>query len=304
MNIITGGSKGLGKAFLKSLKMDEKDWIDLSRSSGCDIKSKHFIFFGKDSNLLFCAASEGEDNLDITNAHIHMAEKSIGAVITAVSTVDLGLYPNDIDPVYLASKAALETYVLTKSKRNKVYRCPLIKTDRYNPNGKGKPIPMSIAVEGLKHCLNSSYGGIYYYEDMYPIYLGSDLKGKELKDSLINYLQENGYITESFFNENYPKVVEQVASRVQKGGRGILVCGTGIGMQVSANKFKGITAVIPQTPYQVERSVLSNNSNILCFGGEVQTKQTSLDILKQWLPLRYQGGSDHKLKLIKEKELT
>lgn len=93
----------------------------------------------------------------------------------------------------------------------------------------------------------------------------------------------------------YPKIASRVCEAIIQSGyayRGILLCGTGIGMAMTANKFPGIFAAVCHDSFSAERSILSNNGNILCMGARVIGSELAKKILKEWLTLEYvPGGS-------------
>lgn len=78
-----------------------------------------------------------------------------------------------------------------------------------------------------------------------------------------------------------------VKARQTPGTRGILVCGTGIGMCICANKFKGIRAAVGHDCFSAERSILSNDCNVLCFGARVIGQELAKKLLGQWLDYRF-----------------
>jgi ribose 5-phosphate isomerase B len=79
-----------------------------------------------------------------------------------------------------------------------------------------------------------------------------------------------------------------VASNYEK--EGILICGTGIGMAITANKFRGIYAAVCHDSYSAERARLSNNSNVLCMGARIIGPELAKKILREWLNLEFKGG--------------
>lgn len=129
------------------------------------------------------------------------------------------------------------------------------------------------------------------------IYLGCDHGGYALKTQLVRYLIEKGYTVEDFGCHSeeivrYPYYAAQVARAVrhESGARGILLCSTGIGMSIIANKFKGIRAALCSTSYQAKMTAAHNNSNILCLGGRCIGIFEALDMLENWLTTPYEGG--------------
>jgi ribose 5-phosphate isomerase B len=129
------------------------------------------------------------------------------------------------------------------------------------------------------------------------IYLGCDHGGYALKTELIRYLSDQEYPLEDFGCHSetivrYPYYAARVARAVQKepGSRGILLCSTGIGMSIIANKFKGIRAALCSTSYQAKMTAAHNNSNILCLGGRCIGIFEAQDMLQNWLTTPYEGG--------------
>lgn len=104
----------------------------------------------------------------------------------------------------------------------------------------------------------------------------------------------------------YPLIAKEVATRIIESGytkEGILICGTGIGMSISANKFPGIYAALVSDIYAAERARLSNNANVICLGGLVTTPTLAKKYIKEWLGLEYAiGRSQPKLDVIKQIE--
>lgn len=132
------------------------------------------------------------------------------------------------------------------------------------------------------------------------IVIGCDNAAVSLKNELIAYLKKQGVTVENLGCDstddptNYPTVAKRVceaiiASNYEK--RGVLVCGTGIGMCITANKFKGIRAAVGHDCFSTERSILSNDGNVLCFGERVIGKELAKKILGQWIGLTFKDGS-------------
>jgi ribose 5-phosphate isomerase B len=142
--------------------------------------------------------------------------------------------------------------------------------------------------------------------------IGCDNAAVELKRELIKLLQAEGLAYQDLGVDNqadetmYPLVAERVAqaiiaSHYQK--EGILICGTGIGMAITANKFPGIYAAVCHDIYSAERARLSNNTNIICMGARVIGPELAKKILLEWLNLEFQGGrSSSKVEKIREIE--
>ena len=142
------------------------------------------------------------------------------------------------------------------------------------------------------------------------IMIGNDHGGYDLKLVLVKYLKEKGYIVEdigSFAKEivRYPYYASIVANAVVSGKawRGILICSTGIGMSIIANKYKGIRAALCYSSYQSKMTSAHNNSNILCLGGRCVGDFEAMDIVDRWLSTEYEGGRHNiSLGLIKNAE--
>jgi ribose 5-phosphate isomerase B len=130
-----------------------------------------------------------------------------------------------------------------------------------------------------------------------PIVLGADHLGMPLKDAIRDYLVKKGYqVVDMGVNENtpvdYPDVGARVAEEVGAGQyeRGILVCGTGAGMAIVANKVPGVRAVCVQDPYTAERAVASNNAQIITFGAQSTGAAVAEKLSDVGLESEFQGG--------------
>ena len=130
-----------------------------------------------------------------------------------------------------------------------------------------------------------------------PIVMGADHFGLPLKDAIRDYLVKKGYqVVDLGVNAStpvdYPDVGALVAEEVGAGKyeRGILVCGTGAGMAIVANKVPGVRAVCVQDPYTAERAVASNNAQIITFGAQITGAVVAEKLIDVWLESEYQGG--------------
>jgi ribose 5-phosphate isomerase B len=140
--------------------------------------------------------------------------------------------------------------------------------------------------------------------------IASDHGGFQLKNVVIQFLRESkiDYIDLGVGKEesvDYPDFAAEVAGRVSRGqvDGGILVCGTGIGMAITANKFKGVRAAVVTDPYTAKMSKEHNNANVIAFGGRVLDEAQALQIVRSWLEAKYEGGRhDQRLKKIEEIE--
>ena len=135
--------------------------------------------------------------------------------------------------------------------------------------------------------------------DRNSIVIGCDNAAVEMKNMVVKYLTEKGYHVENLGCDspddatNYPSVAKRVCKNIIDSGynkRGILICGTGIGMAMSANKFRGIRAAVCHDAYSAERSVLSNDANVLCMGARVIGMELAKKIVEEWLPLEFKDG--------------
>ena len=141
---------------------------------------------------------------------------------------------------------------------------------------------------------------------MKRIAIGSDPNAAGLKETLKKHLTDLGYEYEDYGSDDpiYANVAIKVAEAVASGkhDRGILLCGTGIGMCIAANKVKGSYAANCADPYSTERSVLSNNCNILTLGAQVIGPELAKDLLTRWLNVQYSPGgrSEPKIQRIYE----
>lgn len=129
------------------------------------------------------------------------------------------------------------------------------------------------------------------------IAIGSDHVGNELKPSIIEYLNESGYEVKDFgpysdSRVDYPDYSKKVADAVlsKDFDLGILICGTGVGISIAANKINGIRAVVCSEPYSAKLSREHNNTNILAFGSRVVGKELAKMIVKEWLDAEFEGG--------------
>ncbi|MFZ2537340.1 MAG: ribose 5-phosphate isomerase B [Oscillospiraceae bacterium] len=127
--------------------------------------------------------------------------------------------------------------------------------------------------------------------------IGSDHVGIELKPTIIDYLKELGHEVEDFGpysseRTDYPIYGKKVAEAVASGRfhKGILICGTGVGISITANKIKKIRAVVCSDPYSAKLSREHNNTNILAFGSRVIGSELAKMIVKEWLEAEYEGG--------------
>lgn len=129
------------------------------------------------------------------------------------------------------------------------------------------------------------------------IAIASDHTGIELKSEIIKYLVELGYMVDDFGTNSkestdYPIYGKKVAEEIAKGkyDGGVLICGTGIGISLAANKVKGIRAAVCSEPYSAKLSKQHNNSNIIAFGARVVGVDLAKMIVKEWIEAKFEGG--------------
>jgi ribose 5-phosphate isomerase B len=142
------------------------------------------------------------------------------------------------------------------------------------------------------------------------IAIGSDHVGYPLKEEIKGYLGELGYACQDFGayateRTDYPLFAREVTSAVASGQAelGILICGTGVGMAITANKVRGIRAVVCSEPYSAMLSRQHNNTNILAMGSRVVGPELARMIVKAWLDAEYEAGRHAKrLEMISQLE--
>ena len=130
------------------------------------------------------------------------------------------------------------------------------------------------------------------------IVIGSDQNGFNLKEDIKTYLEGKGYELVDigcFINTmdvEYPDIAEKAAEKVanHEFERGILICGTGIGMAIVANKVPGVRAACCHDPYSAERARKSNNAQILTMGSQIIAPTLAHTLLDHWLDSEYAGG--------------
>jgi ribose 5-phosphate isomerase B len=130
---------------------------------------------------------------------------------------------------------------------------------------------------------------------MGSIAVGADDAGAPLKERLADYLRRQGYQVEDFGNGegvDYPDVAAAVAEAVARGrhDRALLVCGTGLGMAITANKVPGVRAVTAHDAYSAERARKSNDAQVLTMGARVIAPEAAEMVLEHWLASEFEGG--------------
>lgn len=138
------------------------------------------------------------------------------------------------------------------------------------------------------------------------IAVGSDHGGLEYKEKILEFLKNKGYetIDEGTYSKescDYPEFARKVATLVaeKKADRGILICGSGIGMSIAANKVKGIRAALCSETTSARLSREHNNSNILCLGQRLIGETMAFEIVETWLNTEFAGGRhQHRIDII------
>lgn len=129
------------------------------------------------------------------------------------------------------------------------------------------------------------------------IVVGADHLGLPLKDVVRDYLREKGYEVDDLGVTDagpvdYPDIGRSVAETIAEGRyeRGILICGTGAGMAIVANKVPGVRAVAVNDPYTAERAVASNNAQVITMGSQIVGPEVAKKLVDIWLVSEFQGG--------------
>ena len=128
-------------------------------------------------------------------------------------------------------------------------------------------------------------------------YIGTDHAGIELKDYIVKLLKEKGHEVEDLgpFSKDrvdYPDYAHQVSLNVleNKGTQGILICGSGIGMSMAANRHNGIRAALCHDAYTASVARGHNDANVLCFGERIVGKGVAESIIDSWIDSDFDGG--------------
>ncbi len=127
--------------------------------------------------------------------------------------------------------------------------------------------------------------------------IGNDHSALELKAEIIDFLKEKGhevvdYGTYTTDSCDYPMYGEKVGRAVASGEveQGILICGTGLGISLAANKVKGVRAAVCSEPYTAKMARQHNNCNVLAFGARVVGAELAKMIVETWLNTEFEGG--------------
>lgn len=142
------------------------------------------------------------------------------------------------------------------------------------------------------------------------IAIGSDHGGYKLKEEIKKYLEEKEieYTDCGTFNEesiDYPEIAQTVASEIQDGqaGKGIIICRSGIGMSIVANKFKGIRCAKCNDEEEAKFSRMHNDANVLAIGADYMDTNKAIRIVRTWIATEFEGGRhESRVKMIEEIE--
>src|SRR5687767_921212 len=130
---------------------------------------------------------------------------------------------------------------------------------------------------------------------MRPIAIAADEAGVPLKERLAAFMEDSGYEIKDYGNGSevdYPDVASEVAEAVAAGDhdRALLICGTGLGMAITANKVPDVRAVTAHDAYSAERARKSNDAQVLTMGARVIAPEAAELVLEHWLRSEFEGG--------------
>jgi ribose 5-phosphate isomerase B len=137
--------------------------------------------------------------------------------------------------------------------------------------------------------------------------LGSDHAGYVMKRGLVEWLQKQGHEVEDVYPEkydpqdDYPDAADAVARAVASGRaeRGVIICGSGVGASVAANKIKGVRAGLCHDTYSAHQGVEHDDINVICLGSRVIGEATAQEVLAAFLSARFSGEERHRRRLNK-----
>ncbi|MDA3811305.1 MAG: ribose 5-phosphate isomerase B [Spirochaetaceae bacterium] len=133
------------------------------------------------------------------------------------------------------------------------------------------------------------------------ILIGNDHGAIELKEEIVKHLKSKGYIINDLGagegeSCDYPDKAEELCNELLGGEYkfGILLCGTGIGISISANKIEGIRCALPQNLFAAEMCKLHNNANVIAFGGRIEYGDSVTDMIDKYMATDFEGGRHEK----------
>jgi RpiB/LacA/LacB family sugar-phosphate isomerase len=208
-------------------------------------------------------------------------------------------------PWYEDKFLVLKSYALGKSGKDSG------EPEKFNigdPIGQGPEVYREV-YQDIKECLEKVLDRWESEKDFrmkmgqkYRIVAGSDHAGFRLKSHLVGFLRDLGHEVTDFGVESgeestdYPDYARPVAEAVSQGkyNFGLLVCGSGVGMDITANRIRKVRAVLAQNALLAKLSRQHNNTNVLCLGERFTTPMVAEDIVKTWLSTPYEGGRHEK----------
>lgn len=128
------------------------------------------------------------------------------------------------------------------------------------------------------------------------IYIGCDHAGYEMKSAIADMLTEKGYTVEDMGGYGgrveYPAIAEKVGRAVvsDEGSRGILICGTGIGMSIASNKIKGVRAALCADHFSAKYTRLHNDANVMCLGARTLGIGVAMELAELFIGTEFEGG--------------
>jgi ribose 5-phosphate isomerase B len=139
------------------------------------------------------------------------------------------------------------------------------------------------------------------------IVIGCDHAGFSLKQLVKKHVRAWGYASVDVgahrlkVGDDYPDYAKALAEAIQKGraSRGILICGSGVGASIAANKFKGIRAALCENTFSAHQGVEDDDANVLCLGARVTGPELALDIVQTFLKARFSGAARHRRRIQK-----
>jgi len=138
------------------------------------------------------------------------------------------------------------------------------------------------------------------------VYIGSDHGGFQLKESLKEVMKSSGtaFTDLGCFSEescDYPDIAREVCEKVSRDAdsKGVLICGTGIGMSITANKYPGIRAAMCTNEYMAQMAREHNDAHIICMGGRITDNEMASKMLNVFLKTKFSGEERHKKRIEK-----
>ena len=126
------------------------------------------------------------------------------------------------------------------------------------------------------------------------IFIAADHAGFKLKQRIIKKMKNLKDLTSNFKEgDDYPLVAKKLCKNLKKGDKGILICGSGIGVSIAANKFKGIRAALCNSIKDAKSSRNDEDANVLCISGWSLTTDKALKIIKKWLSTPFSSAKRH-----------